>query len=95
MLTKITSSLAVAALAAGVLGLTTLNVSAAANTGGGGLNEAGTCTYGGVTYSEGAKVYHPDGTTQTCRHDGTWSAFMHQPGSNKIGKVPGATNKAN
>lgn len=31
-----------------------------------------TCTYDGKTYSQGAKVYHPDGTYQLCRSDGTW-----------------------
>lgn len=30
------------------------------------------CVYNGKDYSVGAKIYHPDGTYQLCRSDGTW-----------------------
>lgn len=43
-----------------------------------------TCTYAGTTYSVGAKVYHPDGTYQLCRSDGTW-LFQTPPVTGKPG----------
>src|SRR3954469_9198987 len=56
---------------------------------GGGLGEAGTCTYAGVTYSEGSKVLQGDGLVHTCRSDGTWSMIVHPTGT-KFNKLPTA-----
>jgi predicted RecA/RadA family phage recombinase len=39
--------------------------------------EAATCWYAGQQYSEGAKITLPDGTVQTCQHDGTWAMKVH------------------
>ncbi len=53
----------------------------------GGLSEAGTCTYRGVTYSEGSKVLMDDGLIHTCHSDGTWSSFVGPSGGTRFNKI--------
>ncbi|WP_305093432.1 hypothetical protein [Prescottella sp. R16] len=39
------------------------------------------CVYDGKDYSVGSKVYHPDGTYQTCKSDGTWQRIKPNTGN--------------
>jgi hypothetical protein len=64
--TLIRTTFACAAVTAAMLGATGIANAEPKN------GEAGVCYYNGQSYSEGAKVTLPDGTVQTCQHDGTW-----------------------
>ncbi|GAA4478310.1 hypothetical protein GCM10023094_21800 [Rhodococcus olei] len=48
------------------------------------------CVYDGKDYSVGSKVYHPDGSYQTCQSDGTWKRLAPQGGLRPPQAVPGA-----
>jgi hypothetical protein len=66
-------------------------VHAQENDTGGGLGEAGTCTYGSKTYSEGSKVKQDDGNIYRCQHDGTWVlGIVRPPTGTKFNQVPNA-----
>ncbi|MBM4640443.1 hypothetical protein GS448_16000 [Rhodococcus hoagii] len=44
------------------------------------------CVYDGKDYSVGSKVYHPDGTYQTCKSDGTWQRVKPNTGKRHAGR---------
>ncbi|NKS73701.1 hypothetical protein GS531_15125 [Rhodococcus hoagii] len=51
------------------------------------------CVYDGKDYSVGSKVYHPDGTYQTCKSDGTWQRVKPNTG-NDMRAVPAQPRSA-
>ncbi|BDC70308.1 hypothetical protein KAREA_02230 [Prescottella equi] len=51
------------------------------------------CVYDGKDYSVGSKVYHPDGTYQTCKSDGTWQRVKSNTG-NDMRAVPAQPRSA-
>ncbi|MFC7450428.1 hypothetical protein [Rhodococcus daqingensis] len=46
------------------------------------------CVYNGKDYSVGSKVYHPDGTYQTCKSSGEWQRV--EPGMGDVRPAPAA-----
>ncbi|MFC4604949.1 hypothetical protein [Rhodococcus kronopolitis] len=88
MISRTAKTLAASVLvAAGLIGAQAAVANAAVRT-----NPDGTtttvCVYDGKDYSVGSKVYHPDGTYQLCRSDGTWLRTTPPVKDHGIDRVP-------